>query len=98
SPKQFLELLTYGIGLTDIAKHAKGNDSDLRKTNFDAESLRQKVKKFQPHILAFTSKKGASEFFGISTSKIRYGEQSPTIGKTRFWVLTSPSGAARSYW
>jgi len=97
-PQDFRQLLNYDIGLTDIAKHAKGNDSDLSKTDFDADSLRRKIERFQPGYLAFTSKKGASGFFAIPTRKISYGLQSQKIGTTRFYVLTSPSGAARGYW
>lgn len=97
-PKEFPKLLEYHIGLTDIAKLAQGNDSGLQKDDFDSEALRQKILKYQPQILAFTSKKGASEFFGKPTRKINYGLQDDVLDKTRFWVLTSPSGAARSYW
>lgn len=97
-PKEFPKLLEYNMGLTDIAKQAQGNDSGLKKDDFDSEALRQKILKYQPQILAFTSKKGASEFFGKPTRKIQYGLQDDVLGKTCFWVLTSPSGAARSYW
>lgn len=95
---EYSQLLDYGIGLTDIAKNAKGNDSDLARSDFDADSLRQKIEVYQPEFLAFTSKKGASVFFNKPTSKINYGIQSEIISKTRFRVLTSPSGAARAYW
>ena len=97
-PSEFTQLPDYGIGLTDLAKNAKGNDSALTKSDFDAESLRRKIEDFQPDFLAFTSKKGASVFFKKATGKINYGLQSEKIGKTRFWVLTSPSGSARAYW
>lgn len=97
-PKEFPKLLDYNIGLTDLAKHTQGNDSGLKKGDFDRESLRKKILKYEPQILAFTSKKGASVFFQKTTGKIRYGLQDDILGKTRFWVLTSPSGAARSYW
>jgi len=97
-PKEFPKLLDYRIGLTDIAKLAQGNDAGLKKDDFDRETLREKILKYQPQFLAFTSKKGASEFFQKSTGKIHYGLQDAVLGKTRFWVLTSPSGAARGYW
>lgn len=97
-PREFPRLLEHSIGLTDIAKNAQGNDSALTQSDFDADSLRRKIKHFQPEFLAFTSKKGASVFFNKPTGKISYGLQSENLGKTRFWVLTSPSGAARAYW
>lgn len=97
-PKEFPQLLDYGIGLTDIAKHAVGNDSDLSRNDYDAEALRQKILQYQPKMLAFTSKKAASEFLKQPTAKISYGLQTDRLDMTRFWVLTSPSGAARRYW
>lgn len=97
-PSDYPHLLDYRIGLTDIAKNAQGNDSALTQSDFDADSLRQKIRHFQPKILAFTSKKGASVFFNKPTHKIAYGLQSENLEKTHFWVLTSPSGAARAYW
>ena len=97
-PSNYPHLLDYRIGLTDIAKNAQGNDSVLTQSDFDADSLSRKIKHFQPEFLAFTSKKGASVFFNKPTGKINYGLQSENLEKTRFWVLTSPSGAARAYW
>jgi TDG/mug DNA glycosylase family protein len=97
-PKQFPKLLEYNVGLTDLAKLAQGNDSALKKVDFDRDALRKKIFKYEPKILAFTSKKGTSVFFEQPTKKINYGLQDARLGKTRFWVLTSPSGAARGYW
>ncbi|GAB5489990.1 MAG: mismatch-specific DNA-glycosylase [Phototrophicaceae bacterium] len=98
SPQEFNKLLDYGMGLTDIAKHSIGNDDVLAKSDFDAQDLEQKIQAHQPAILAFTSKRAASEFFGKPTSKISYGLQDDKLGVTQFWVLSSPSGSARAYW
>lgn len=97
-PQEFPKLLEYGIGLTDVAKGAVGNDSDLTSRDFDAKALHQKILQYQPKMFAFTSKKAASVFFETSTTKIYYGLQENTVGVTKFWVLTSPSGSARRYW
>lgn len=97
-PKEFPQLLDYNIGLTDLAKQARGNDSALIEADFDRQALKQKILKYQPKIVAFTSKKAASVFFKKATAKIEYGLQEDVSGQTRFQVLTSPSGAARSYW
>lgn len=97
-PQSFPKLLSYGIGLTDVAKQAIGNDSDLKKSDFDAQSLRHKISHFTPQILAFTSKKGASIFLDTSTAKLNYGQQASHFHNTIIWVLPSPSGAARRYW
>jgi TDG/mug DNA glycosylase family protein len=48
--------------------------------------------------MAFTSKNAASLFLGKATGRIDYGFQDETIGQTRLFVLTSPSGAAGSNW
>lgn len=96
--KEFPKLLDYGIGLTDIAKGAIGNDADLATSDFDAKALHQKILFYQPRMLAFTSKKAASVFFDVPTAKISYGLQENNLRITQFWVLTSPSGSARRYW
>ncbi|MEL6307224.1 MAG: mismatch-specific DNA-glycosylase [Chloroflexota bacterium] len=98
APSEFRTVTAYGIGLTDIAKQATGNDSDLSVGDFDAGSLREKIVQYHPTILAFTSKKGASVFLGTTTGKLSYGKQSEGVGTTTLWVLPSPSGAARRYW
>ncbi|MGJ3238208.1 MAG: mismatch-specific DNA-glycosylase [Anaerolineae bacterium] len=97
-PQNFRDLLTYRIGLTDMAKHATGNDADLGPEDFDALALREKLVRYRPSLLAFTSKRAASAFFDVPTRKLNYGQQPCTDLQTRFWVLPSPSGAARSYW
>lgn len=95
----FRELVRYKIGLTDVAKSAKGNDSDLQPTDFDSMGLVQKIEHYQPHILAFTSKRAYRESRNLLTGKrVDYGWQQDTIGQTQLFVLPSPSGAARGYW
>ncbi|MGZ3304818.1 MAG: mismatch-specific DNA-glycosylase, partial [Asticcacaulis sp.] len=64
----------------------------------DTEALRQKITHYRPRILAFTSKTGASAFLGRQTGTIPLGFQPETIGETRIYVLTSPSGQARIFW
>jgi TDG/mug DNA glycosylase family protein len=95
-PADFPELLAYGIGLTDIAKHHSGNDSDLTNQAFDADSLRQKIIHFTPRLLAFNGKRAAQEFLQIK--QLQYGQQSVMIEKTNLFVLPSTSGAARKFW
>jgi double-stranded uracil-DNA glycosylase len=98
SPKEFPQLLDYGIGLTDVAKDAKGNDVDLLKSDFDAEGFLQKMAEYQPKVIAFTSKKAASVALYTTTGKLTYGLQAEKLEQSHVWILTSPSGAARSYW
>lgn len=93
---EFKSVTQYGIGLTDLAKHVSGSDNVLSKADFGATALHEKILKYQPKILAFTSKRGAQEYFGRKS--VDYGLQAEQIGETRLFVLPSPSGAARSYW
>lgn len=98
-PSEFRSVIQYQIGLTDIAKMAKGNDSDLKPDDFDGNALTQKIKQYQPAILAFTSKRAYREWKELAASKrVHYGWQQKSIGQTRVYVLPSPSGAARGYW
>jgi TDG/mug DNA glycosylase family protein len=97
-PEEYPELLTYDIGLTDIAKHTFGMDSQLPSGSLGraaAEALRERIAACAPRILAFTSLKGGSSFLG---RPVRAGAQEETIGPARIWVLPSPSPAANRTW
>jgi double-stranded uracil-DNA glycosylase len=98
SPNEFPQLLDYSIGLTDLAKDASGNDAVLSKSDFDVEAFRQKMVTYQPKIIAFTSKKGASVALNTTTAKLKYGLQPEKLEQSQVWILPSPSGAARGYW
>lgn len=95
-PAQYPDLPRYGIGLTDLNKQQSGVDKVLDLAAFDVVGLQEKIQQYQPRILAFTSKHGASVFF--QAKMLEYGEQAARFGKTRIWVLPSTSGSARSHW
>jgi double-stranded uracil-DNA glycosylase len=95
-PREFRELPQWGIGLTDVAKHAVGGDSTLRASDFDGPAVVEKAERFQPGVLAFVGKRAAGEVVGRKISG--YGEHDVTIGMTRVWVVPSTSGAARGFW
>ena len=94
-PIEFGELLGWGIGLTDVAKHAVGRDDVLTTADFDAAAVIGKVERFQPGVLAFVGKRAARE---VLSRPGGYGEQDVTIGVTRVWMVPSTSGAARGFW
>jgi TDG/mug DNA glycosylase family protein len=96
APLEFRELPRWGIGLTDVAKHAVGGDSTLRASDFDASAVVAKVERYRPVLLAFVGKRAAREVLGRNPD--RYGEQDVTIGEARVWVVPSTSGAARGFW
>jgi TDG/mug DNA glycosylase family protein len=98
APADYPRLLDFGIGLTDLAKAHYGNDADLPAGAFDLAALRDKVERFHPAVLAFTSKTGAAALLGRRTGRIALGFQPDRLGATRICVLPSPSGQARVYW
>jgi TDG/mug DNA glycosylase family protein len=98
APKDYPSVLKCGIGLTDINKTQQGMDHVLDAAAADAAGLRAKMLHYQPGMLAFTSKRAASFYFGKPTGKLTYGLQAEVIGATRIWVLPSPSPAAQTSW
>lgn len=94
-PQEYPELLTLGIGLTDLCKTVSGNDDELPDGSLDCASLTAKIKKHKPALVAFTSKHGATTYFG---RKVEFGLQEQTLGNTRFYVCCSTSGRARGFW
>ncbi len=97
-PRDYARLLNLGIGLTDLCKAHYGNDVELPAEAFDSVSLHDKIMRYQPRYLAFTSKTGASIFLKRATEQISLGFQPETLGQTQLYVLPSPSGQARIYW
>lgn len=98
SPRQYRELLQYGIGLTDFVKTHSGMDHQIPLSKLAEESrtrLRASMMKFRPAFLAFTSKTAGQRFLGGQRD---YGEQTERIGATRIWILPSTSGAANGSW
>lgn len=99
NPSDFRELLSMKIGLTDLVKDAAGSDRSLHWRDCQSERLTRKICRFQPEIVAFTSKTAWRRWKGLSArADVSYGWQNDTLGGTAFYVLPSPSGAARGYW
>lgn len=98
APAGFREVLRHGIGLTDVAKHHFGSDAELPREAFDAVSLRRKLARYRPRIVAFTSKNAARAGLALGSRNLDYGEQTTTLAQTRVFVLPSPSGQARGFW
>ncbi len=95
-PEEFATLTGYGIGLTDLAKHASGTDADLNHEDFDVRGFWQKVLSIRPGVLAFNGKEAAK--VALEQPDIDYGSQAEPLGKTVVFVLPSTSGSARRYW
>jgi len=95
APADFAMVRSFGLGLTDLAKHASGADATLKRADFSAQALRKLVERWQPRFVAFTSKRVGREYFG---RHVDYGLQEECVGGTRFFVLASPSGLATGSW
>jgi TDG/mug DNA glycosylase family protein len=97
-PSEYPELLALAIGLTDIAKHTFGMDAELAPQSLGrsaVEALRVRILAAAPQMLAFTSLTGGRRVMGPSA---RFGQQEEMLGKTRVWILPSPSPAASWNW
>src|SRR5699024_5837317 len=95
APSEYPLLPNFGIGLTDLAKHHSGNDTELPGEAFGTAALIRKIETFAPRFMAFTSKNAARAALGHAVS---YGMQDEIIGHTSICVLPSPSGQARRFW
>ncbi|GBF05120.1 uracil-DNA glycosylase [Deinococcus aerius] len=94
APREYAILPQYGIGLTDVAKRHSGVDAALPEEAWAPDELRDKIRTYRPRIIAFTSKRGASETLGVPTGKLPYGPQLLPLEGAEVWVLpsTSPLG------
>lgn len=98
-PDEFRELLTYKIGLTDLAKFTHGMDKDLLEQDYDIKSFEEKIQLYQRNVVCFNGKEAAKVYLGLTdTKQVLYGEQKKQIGKTKLFVAPSTSFSARKYW
>jgi double-stranded uracil-DNA glycosylase len=95
APGEYSQLLTLGIGLTDLCKHHSGTDEELPHDAFDVPTFHGKINHYQPAWVAFTSKNAARAALGRA---VEYGVQPEKLGGTRVYVLCSPSGLATRFW
>lgn len=98
-PQEFRAQIEYGIGLTDIAKCAKGVDHEIVPELFDPKGFNAELEVYRPKAIAFTSKKAASVWMRLPTGRIAIGRQGKLqeVGPD-VYVLPSPSGAGTRYW
>jgi double-stranded uracil-DNA glycosylase len=94
-PSEYENLLSFGIGLTDLVKTKSGMDSTLEKDDFDTITFDESIKKYAPKILCFNGKRAAETYLQRPAD---YGLQPETIGMTKIFVAPSTSGAASKFW
>ena len=97
-PEEFPHLAALGIGLTDVCKSASGQDDALPRHGFDRVRTAMAMRRHRPRLLAFNSKRAASEFLGLPTGRIQYGPLPPAADLPQIMVLPSTSGLACRAW
>jgi double-stranded uracil-DNA glycosylase len=98
-PEDYPELSQWGLGLTDIAKHVSGMDRELPAGALGPDAraaLKAKIAAAAPDWLAFTSLTAGRRYLGRAAAG--FGEQPERIGRTRLWLLPSPSPTAGWNW
>ncbi|MBV9991495.1 MAG: mismatch-specific DNA-glycosylase [Alphaproteobacteria bacterium] len=98
APADFRRAVEHGIGFTDMCKTRSGSDVEIGSDGFDRARFERSIRRVTPRAVAFTSKKAASAWLRVPTSKLRYGEQDAVDGFPAVFVLPSPSGAAAGHW
>jgi len=95
-PEMDMDVLGFGIGLTDLAqKRSASRDDRLSRGDFDLPVLIEKMQRYQPGWLAFHGKKAAQETSrGLGFGrKVSLGRQEWTVGGVRVFVVPSGSGS-----
>jgi TDG/mug DNA glycosylase family protein len=97
-PREFPALLELGIGFTDLCKSGAGMDREALAFPVDIPAFKEKMRRYRPKVIAFTSKKAASLFYARPTNVVALGRQPSSEGFPDIFVLASPSGAASGAW
>jgi double-stranded uracil-DNA glycosylase len=88
----------HGIGFTDVVKRPTPRASDLGKQEFAAGAalLLAKLERYQPRVACFQGVMGFRPFaaaMGMAGAGIELGMQTMMLGRTRVFVVPSPSAA-----
>jgi TDG/mug DNA glycosylase family protein len=97
-PEHDVELLRFGIGITDVVKRPSANASELSLEEFveAAPKLIRKLQRYQPRLACFHGLTAFRPFllYGLKVKrKPELGPQPETIGATRLFVVPNPSPA-----
>ena len=92
NPAEQDELLTYGLGITNVAARATARADELSAEEFreGGRILTAKVERLRPRWLAVVGITAYRTAF--DDKKAQVGPQERTIGDTRVWALPNPSG------
>lgn len=91
-PSEQLEVLRYGVGITNAAYRTTRGSSDLRKGDFagSAERLERLARALRPRAIGFVGKEAYRGPFG---GRPAHGLQERRLGDTLLFVLPSTSRA-----
>ncbi|MEU4132788.1 G/U mismatch-specific DNA glycosylase [Streptomyces wuyuanensis] len=91
-PSEQDELLSHGLGITNVAARATARADELTAEEFreGGRILREKVERHRPRWLAVAGVTAYRTAFGERGARI--GPQDRLIGETRIWALPNPSG------
>jgi double-stranded uracil-DNA glycosylase len=92
SPFEEDELLTLGLGITNVVNRATAQASELKDEELveGGKILVEKIQKYRPKILAVLGIVAYRAAFRKKTAAL--GKQPERIGLTSLWVLPNPSG------
>ncbi|OEU94529.1 DNA glycosylase [Streptomyces abyssalis] len=91
-PDEERELLTYGLGITNVVQRASARADELSDEEYreGGRQLAEKVTRLRPLWLAVVGVTAYRTAFGERAARI--GPQERLIGGARVWVLPNPSG------
>ncbi|WP_340385591.1 G/U mismatch-specific DNA glycosylase [Streptomyces sp. SS7] len=91
-PAEQAELLTYGLGITNVVARATARADELSAEEYreGGRLLTEKVTRLAPRWLAVVGVTAYRAAF--DDRKASVGPQERVIGRTRVWVLPNPSG------
>jgi TDG/mug DNA glycosylase family protein len=92
SPFEERELLTFGIGITNLVARATATAGSLTPDELraGARKLRRKLARYRPRWIAFLGLTAYRTAFEQRDAII--GPQETSFGSTRVWLLPNPSG------
>ena len=96
-PSEERELLTYGLGITNLVARATATAEELTAGELAAggRRLARKVRRLRPAVVAFLGMTAYRTAFGRKDAGL--GPQPHAIGTSRLWVLPNPSGLNAHY-
>ena len=91
-PSEQRELLTYGLGITNVAPRATPRADELTVAELRAGGvrLRELAERYEPRWIAVVGVTAYRTAF--ARPQATFGEQPETLGPARLWVLPNPSG------